>query len=164
MKKAIFIYTDKKEQEYKLVLPVFHGEFSHLREGELVGLRDLNLTTKKFYQDVEVTFNPRVHHIAPILKFNGYSFEQEIDEIAKAKEVLSLAGYMTQRLWCNDDIQEAAKQIGIDHVFTKEECLAIFNKMGQTFNAEQGINWDVIHATIVELFPEFEHIDHENLN
>lgn len=50
-------------------------------------------------------------------------------------------------VWNDDDIQMVAEDLEYDKL-TDKEVQEVMNNMSNTFDAEQGINWYVIRATI----------------
>lgn len=49
-------------------------------------------------------------------------------------------------LWSREDVVTEAERNGI--VITKDEVLEVIHKIEQTFNANIGVNWDVISYNI----------------
>lgn len=57
-------------------------------------------------------------------------------------------------VWSWVDVQTVAElDRGVD-ALTYEQCLNVLNKVKESHNAEQGVNWDVIRWWIDELYPE----------
>lgn len=67
------------------------------------------------------------------------------EEIQKAKQVLKDAGYIGV-YWCDDDIREAAKNMGIE--LTDDQVNDIIGYIERKHDANIGINWESIEVFI----------------
>ena len=68
--------------------------------------------------------------------------------VKEAREFLKEQGYFTQNLWTAEDVIVRAKQM--EEEISEEQAIEIFDLIGRRFNAEIGVNWDVIDNAIEE--------------
>ena len=71
-----------------------------------------------------------------------------ITKVKKAIEVLKESGYITHGMWHINDIHSRADDRGIS--LSKEEVYNIKDAIENRFDAQYGINWDVIDVHIDE--------------
>ena len=72
-------------------------------------------------------------------------------EVQEIKDLLRSKGYFVQNLWQTEYVQ----QVATDHheiELTFDECIQVFDYIGETFDAEIGMNWDTISEAIRTLF------------
>lgn len=64
-------------------------------------------------------------------------------QIKAAKELLRNAGYFTQNLWSDEDVNQVLRDRG-DKELTPEECIGFFDFVGNNHDANIGMNWETL--------------------
>lgn len=72
-------------------------------------------------------------------------------QIEKGREILKRAGYLLDGVWQELDIKDKAEEMGIE--LTDDEVSEVAENIERSFDAEFGINWEVI-ATHIDMFDQ----------
>jgi len=71
------------------------------------------------------------------------------EQIQKAKQTLSDAGYLVSGLWHRNDINDKAMEMGV--ILTQDQIDKIAHSIECYLDCEVGINWDVISSNIQDV-------------
>ena len=73
------------------------------------------------------------------------------EQIRDARELLRKEGYFVQNLWSTQDVIEYGKDsLGYD--ISEEQAIEIFELLGRRFDANIGVNWEMLEVIIEEFF------------
>ena len=73
------------------------------------------------------------------------------EAIRDARELLRKEGYFVQNLWTDQDVIEYGKD-SLGYEISPEQALEIFELLGRRFDANIGVNWDMLEVVIEEFF------------
>lgn len=71
--------------------------------------------------------------------------------VDEARNLLKQKGFFTENLWCVDDVQHYAEE-HFNLTLSNEQAMQVFEHIGNTHDAEIGVNWEVIYEAIRILF------------